>query len=131
EEMPPVKHKELESGIPGKASGAAIYAADPSLRAFNALERHRTMARDIGRSVDPDMKAAAALRNHIGFTRPAMRPDDMAAPGQALDGQDATTSPAAPQTRPDRAAAGASPAPATEPAETGGHSPDARRPMSE
>jgi hypothetical protein len=79
EEMPPVKHKEIDSAIPAKAAAKAIYEADPSLRAFNALERNKAMDRAIGRPVDPEMKAATALRDHIGVTRP-MHPSG--GPGQ-------------------------------------------------
>jgi len=70
EEMPPVSGKEFESPLPLKASGAQVYAAKPGLRAFNALERYRGMAREVGRDIDPDMKASAHLRQRIGFGKP-------------------------------------------------------------
>lgn len=80
EEMAPVQRKELDSAIPTKAAAKAIYAADPALRAYNALERNKEMARAVGRPVDPEMKAAATLRDHIGLSKP-MRPSDV--PGHA------------------------------------------------
>jgi len=67
EEMPSVAPKEFESPIPEKAQGQKIYAAEPRLRAFNALERHRGMARGLGRTVDPEMKVTGALRARIGI----------------------------------------------------------------
>jgi hypothetical protein len=67
EEMPPVSPKELESPLPLAASGAKAYGAEPGLRAFNALERYRGMARAVGRNVDPELKASASLRQRIGY----------------------------------------------------------------
>lgn len=83
EEMPAVTRKEIDAQIPRNADAAEIYAADPELRAFNGLERHRAMARDLGRSVDPDMKATATLRNRIGVHRAiAGVPGDAGVPGE-------------------------------------------------
>jgi hypothetical protein len=70
EQMPAVAPKENESAIPARATGDDVYESAPGLRAFNALERYRTMARDLGAAADPDMKAAASLRDRIGIGRP-------------------------------------------------------------
>lgn len=70
EEMPPVSGKEFESPLPPEASGAKVYAAKPGLRAFNALERHRAMGKELGRGVDPDLRASAHLRDRIGVGKP-------------------------------------------------------------
>ena len=56
EQMPPVSIKEFDSVLPADAAGANVYAAKPALRAYNALERHRGMARAVGRKLDPDLK---------------------------------------------------------------------------
>jgi len=69
EEIPPVQPKEFDSRIPEKAAGQKIYAKDPELRAFNALERHREMARSLLWVVDSDMKATRELRERIGIAR--------------------------------------------------------------
>jgi len=84
EEMPSVTPKEIESAIPARASGDEIYAKNPGLRGFNALERHRAMAKAVGRPVDPDLKAAAALRGRIGIGHPTP-PTDPADAVPSLD----------------------------------------------
>jgi hypothetical protein len=71
EEMPAVTPKEFESAIPARASGSEIYAKNPGLRAYNALERHRAMSSALSRALDPELKAAKELRARIGIGRPA------------------------------------------------------------
>jgi hypothetical protein len=110
EEMPVVAPKEFDSAIPRKASGSELYVADPGLRAFNGLERHKAMARGVGHHVDPEMKASADLVHRIGFGHPvedpvqAGRPD--AGPGRAGDGP-VPQQPAAPERPPLPTVAGA------------------------
>jgi hypothetical protein len=76
EEMPAVAPKEFESAIPARASGDEIYAKNPGLRAFNALERQRAMSNALGHPVDPELKAAKALRARIGIGQPAVSSDE-------------------------------------------------------
>jgi hypothetical protein len=112
EEMPPVKEKEIDSGIPPKASGSSVYTARPELRAYNALERYLTMSRDLGRNVDPERRASVALSNHIGHTRPTIVPDEARLPGgnaaQAVEPAPAEAL-QPPQPEPDRQATAAQP----------------------
>jgi len=109
EEMPPVSGKEFESPLPAKASGATVYAANPGLRAFNALERHRGMARELGRDTDPDLKASANMRQRIGVGKPmdvAVEPVPQPLQGQQPGASDevrlagGSVEPAAPTPRP-------------------------------
>jgi len=83
EEMPAVTPKEIDSVIPRTATGEDIYGSHPELRSFNALERYKTIEREVGRNVDPDLRATARLRNRIGVGRPipVMGADDAKAPG--------------------------------------------------
>jgi hypothetical protein len=76
EEMAPVKPKEFESAIPRNASMTDLYAADPELRPFNALERYRVIEHQVGRAVDPELRASAALRNRIGLSHPTQVPNE-------------------------------------------------------
>ncbi|HET8948378.1 MAG TPA: hypothetical protein VFQ07_15465, partial [Candidatus Polarisedimenticolia bacterium] len=76
EAMPPIIPKKHDSVIPRTADGEDVYAAHPELRPFNALERHKSIARDLGRAVDPDLKASARLRNRIGTGHPVQRTDE-------------------------------------------------------
>ena len=76
EEMAPVKPKEFESAIPRNASMGNLYAADPELRSFNALERYRVIEHQVGRNMDPGLRASADLRNRIGISRPTQVPDE-------------------------------------------------------
>ena len=132
EEMPPVKHKEIESAIPSKASGKAIYDADPELRTFNALERYQSMDRDLGRAVDPSRRASTALRNRIGTSRRMQAPDAAseqagipapgAAPSVVID---------APGNAPDFVRSGVSPTTDGRPVDPGGASPEPRPRSSE
>ena len=82
EEMPPVSGKEFESPLPLEASGAKVYAAKPGLRAFNALERHRAIGKQLGRGVDPDLRASANLRDRIGMGKPMDDSNQPDVPGQ-------------------------------------------------
>src|SRR6185503_11217047 len=128
----PVKHKEIESAIPSKASGKAIYDADPGLRNFNALERYQTMDRDLGRAVDPTRRASTALRNRIGTSRRMQMPD--AASGQAgvsTPGAAPSVVIDAPGTAPDLGSPGVTPTPDGRPADAGGASPEPRPRSSE
>ena len=77
EEMAPVKPKEFESTIPEIAAMADLYAADPELRPYNALERYRVIEQQVGRVVDPDLKASAALRTRIGVSRRTQVPEEV------------------------------------------------------
>jgi len=85
EEMPAVSPKKEESWIPLHASGEDVYAKDPELRGYNALERYRAMAAAVGRSVDPELKAAADLKERIGFGRPSVDPVADDAPAAARE----------------------------------------------
>jgi hypothetical protein len=86
EEMPAVAPKDLDSVIPRTATGEDVYAAHPELRSFNALERYKTIAHEVGRDVDPELKASARLRNRIRVGRPMLATDDAGAPGPFFDG---------------------------------------------
>jgi hypothetical protein len=82
EEMPALAPKEFDSVIPRTATGEDVYAAHPELRPFNALERYKTIEREVGRNIDPDLRATARLRNRIGVGHPApvMSDDDARVP---------------------------------------------------
>jgi hypothetical protein len=134
EEMPAVTPKERDSVIPRSADGGEVYAAHPELRPFNALERYKTIERAVGRDVDPDLRATAALRNRIGVGRPIRVADDEAADavrplqGSAGNGPGDPATPAPPVS-----SAAARPGAASDgrPAVPGAPSGDAGHPMSQ
>ena len=97
EEMPPVGPKEVESAIPRDANAADLYAAEPALRSYNALHRYQVMEKAVGRNVDPDLRAATALRDRIGIGRPTPMPEEVTAGsrGKGLAGIEPTITPAA------------------------------------
>jgi len=70
EQMPAVSPKTEESWIPLRATGDDVYAKAPGLRAYNALERYRSMAKAVGRPFDAGLKAAASLIDRIGIGHP-------------------------------------------------------------
>lgn len=138
EAMPAVTPKEQDSVIPRTADGEDVYAAHPELRPFNALERYKTMSRDLGRAIDPDLKASARLRNRIGVGRPAPVMD--AEGSAAVQPMDAAAGiepvfPAGPTPAPAVSSAHEAPRPQPaldrRPADSGGTSGDARLPMSQ
>jgi hypothetical protein len=101
EELPPVTPKKQDAMIPRTADGQDVYAAHPELRSFNALERYKTIEREVGRHVDPDLRAAARLRNRIGVGHPipvmgadGARVPFRGGPGGNDPGAGAVTSPA-------------------------------------
>ncbi len=80
EEMPAVSQKQDESWIPLRASGEDVYAKSPGLRAYNALERYRTMAKAVGRPVDPGLRATSDLKSRIGLGRPSISATERSLP---------------------------------------------------
>jgi hypothetical protein len=72
EEVSIVQHKSQEAYIPSMASHRSLYAAQPELRTFNALERFKQMYAGMGIAEAPELSGAAALKNAVHEFDPTM-----------------------------------------------------------
>lgn len=92
EEVSIVQKKRHESRIPSMADHVQLYADQPELRQYDALERWKAMRRDAGDTSPLDLGRAKALTDAVGEFDPAIhqiaerhagdaRPDAHAGPG--------------------------------------------------
>ena len=72
EEISIVQEKDHESFIPSMADHRALYARQPELRRFSALERHLAMAREVRGTPAVDLAGALALKAAVQEYDPAV-----------------------------------------------------------
>ncbi|MBP7149388.1 MAG: hypothetical protein KBD01_17795, partial [Acidobacteria bacterium] len=65
EESSIIQHKKRESFIPSMHDHRELYASDPELRSYSAVERFKTMSAQAGLAVADDMPAAASLKSAV------------------------------------------------------------------